>query len=453
MLEAILRDLLELTQIFRPLMTVPSFVNMLAVMTGWVLTQGRHAVTESLVATGLSGLRHHEAYHRFFSRSRWCADAMGKALFMRVVSTLPKNAPVPIALDDTVAKKKGPKVYGIGTHIDPVHSTRKHRIFCFGHCWVVLAVLVRVPFSTRHWALPVLFRLYRTKKDCKAKRHPYCSKTELAHEMLKIVAGWAGTRRIEVAADSAYCNGTVFGGLPPSFVLFGRMRPDAVLTALPPTKKRTGRRGRPPRRGPRMPSPLKVANNPHWKWEEATMELYGQQRRVAFKTFCAQWYRPFGTQLLRIVVVRCTTGSVPIQVFFSTDPTLSAMEVLQGYARRWNLECTFRDLKQFLGFEDSSARSEKAVKRTAPFVGFVFSILVLWFAQRACTVALVPVRPWYAHKRNLSFEDILRTARSALVPFTDILVARSIAGRLRKMPQPCEDKNGTTGDFSPRKAA
>lgn len=429
MLEGILRDLLELTQIFRPLMTVPSFVNMLAVMTGWVLTEGRHAVTESLVATGLSGVRHHEAYHRFFSRSRWCADTLGKTVFTRITAWVPKKMPIALAIDDTVARKKGPKVYGIGTHIDPVRSTRKHRIFCFGHCWVVLAVLVPVPFSSRFWALPVLFRLYRTKKDCKAKRHPYRSKTRLAHEMLVIVAGWVGPRKVTVSTDSAYCNGTVFGGLPSTFVLFGRMRPDAVLTAPPPAQ-RTGRAGRPPRRGPRMPTPQQVALDHRRKWEEATLELYGQRRRVAFKTFCAQWYRPFGSQLLRIVVVRCTSGKVPFQVFFCTDPHMSALEVLQGYARRWNLECTFRDLKQFLGFEDSSATSEKAVKRTAPFVGLVFSLLVIWFAESASALAQVPLRPWYARKKNLSFEDILRTARFALTPFTDILVARCVSGKL-----------------------
>lgn len=39
------------------------------------------------------------------------------------------------------------------------------KAFCFGHCWVVLAVVVRIPLSKRTWALPLLFRLYRTKKE------------------------------------------------------------------------------------------------------------------------------------------------------------------------------------------------------------------------------------------------------------------------------------------------
>jgi len=50
-------------------------------------------------------------------------------------------------------------VFGIGSHLDAVRSTKRQKIFSFGHRWVVLAVLVSVPFSPRSWALPVLFRL------------------------------------------------------------------------------------------------------------------------------------------------------------------------------------------------------------------------------------------------------------------------------------------------------
>jgi hypothetical protein len=108
-----------------------------------------------------------------------------------------------------------------------VRSTRRQRIFCFGHCWVVLAILLPVPFSRRAWALPLLFRLYRNKKECVAKKELYRKKTELAREMIDLFAGWIGPRRLEVAADSAYCNDTVTRGLPDSIVLVGSMRPDA----------------------------------------------------------------------------------------------------------------------------------------------------------------------------------------------------------------------------------
>jgi hypothetical protein len=62
------------------------------------------------------------------------------------------------------------------------------------------------------------------------------------------------------------------------------------------------------------------------------------------------------------VVVRVEEGSIKCRVFFSTDPSLSVQEILEGYARRWAIEVCFRDLKQLLGFADSSAR-KRAVRK------------------------------------------------------------------------------------------
>jgi hypothetical protein len=97
---------------------------------------------------------------------------MGERLFQRLLPFLGAG-PVQIAIDDTLAPKKGAHVFGIGSHVDPVRSTKKHRAFCFAHCWVVLSVLIRVPFSRRTWALPVLFRLYRNLKDCQTQVSPF----------------------------------------------------------------------------------------------------------------------------------------------------------------------------------------------------------------------------------------------------------------------------------------
>ena len=60
-----------------------------------------------------------------------------------------------------------------------------------------------------------------------------------------------------------------------------------------------------------------------------------------------------------------------------------------------------------------------------PFVGYCYTLVVLWFVQFAypSNAAVIPVRPWYLHKRGVSFADILRTAQRVLAPF-DILDPR-----------------------------
>lgn len=408
----LLASLLDVLQAFRIALTKPSFVNMIVVVLGWLQTQGTHAVTEALVLTGIAGQRHHEAFHRFFSRAQWEPDEMGLWLFRRLEPYL-GNGAVRVAIDDTLAPKKGPRVFGIATHVDAVRSTRKHRVFCFGHCWVVLAVLMRVPFSKRTWGLPVLFRLYRSKKE--TPKADYAKKTELACELLRVFVGWVGDRPVELTIDMGYCNNTVAHDLPSSVVLFGAMRTDAALTALPGPRP-AGARGRPKLRGAKLPKPQEVANDASIPWSTAEAFLYGKKRRVRFKTFCAQWYRACGVRLLRVVVVLTEHGQVPIRVFCCTDPNLDVVHILETYAGRWGIEVFFREAKQLLGLADSAARREHAVRRVAPLVGMLYSVLVVWFLEHHghTFTASVPLRPWYRHKSGLSFADILRQARGAI---------------------------------------
>ena len=389
-----------------------SFVNFVIIAVGWIQTYGTHAVTEALVVTGVAGKRHHEAFHRFFSRGTWNPDRLGYWLFCRLERWMGPGA-VRICIDDTLAPKKGAEVFGIGTHIDAVRSSRRQKVFSFGHCWVVLAVVVRVPFSKRAWALPMLLRLYRNKKACPTPE--YAKKTQMARQMIEVFASWTD-RRIELTADCAYCNDTVTRGLPDRIVLFGAMRPDAVLTALPDESQPGPEGGRPKKRGKVLPKPECIARDGRRPWRTCKVFLYGRERVVSYKTICGQWYRACGPRLLRIVIVETDAGTIAWRVFFCTDASLSVPEILAGYGSRWSIECFFRDGKQLLGFADSCAHKKQAVLRVAPFVALLYSALVLWFMEGASLspLATPPVRPWYLHKRGLSFHDILRAARRAL---------------------------------------
>jgi len=73
MVHEALSTLLAWVGVFQPALTRPGFDNMIVVFAGWVLTAGPHAVTQALVTTRVAGRRHHEAFHRFFSRGTWGA--------------------------------------------------------------------------------------------------------------------------------------------------------------------------------------------------------------------------------------------------------------------------------------------------------------------------------------------------------------------------------------------
>lgn len=440
MAHKLLRTFLGWLEVLSPAFTKPGFANALIIMAGWIQTCGPHAVTQALVETEVAGRRHHEAFHRFFSRGTWKPDRLGELLFEKIVDHLiGHGVTIDLVLDDTLVTKKGAKIFGLGNHVDAVKSSKSTQIFSFGHVWVVLSVVVHLPFSRRPWALPILFRLYRSKKEHAKKRGGrYFKKTELGRQMLDVVRSWASEANFRVAADNAYSNDTVLHGLPENIHFVGAMRPDAVLTALPTDeeRKKTGRRRK---RGQVLPKPLGLSKSANQRWKKVSVFIYGQQQTVECKTIDAQWYRAAGTRLLRIVVVRVSRGRIPIRVFFTTDLSMTVTDILEIYAGRWATEVCFRDLKQLLGFGDSQARRKTAVERTAPFVGYTYTLLVLWFATNqtsSSTLATPPLRPWYRHKRGYCFADVLRTAQRVLARYDVLDLVHDYADLRQPVGQP-----------------
>lgn len=404
------RTLWRVLEVVRPAFTPASFALFVTLFQGWVLTSGRHALTDCLLAAGVAGRRDHTAFYRFFSRGTWSVDEVGRLILNAVLQRLAPDARVDLVVDDTLAHHKGPHIFGLGCHLDAVRSTRLTKVFTFGHVWVVLALVVPLPFLRRGVALPILFRLYRSEKHCADTGIVFRKKTELAREMLDVVLGWLtpaegeATRSILLAIDSGYANATVLRDLPRAVAVIGAMRPDAALAISA--------------RGVATCSPKTLAADNAVPWEQVTATLYGRAQTVMYKTLRAPWARVCGDLSLRIVVVRCTTGELPLRVFFGTESACEVRTLLETYAFvRWPIEVTFRDLKQLLGLAGAAVRREASVLRVAPFVGMVYSLLALWHLESpVAALALQRTdRPWYQTKETVSFGDILQTARKCLL--------------------------------------
>jgi hypothetical protein len=123
-------------------MTVPSFQNFLTIATGWTFAN-RRTVTGMLLAADVAGKQHHAAFHRFFAEARWSLDDLGLAVF-RLFERFCGDG-VFVIIDDTLVHKRGLKMFGTGMHHDPLVSSRKHVVVNWGHCWVVLGVMIRCP--------------------------------------------------------------------------------------------------------------------------------------------------------------------------------------------------------------------------------------------------------------------------------------------------------------------
>jgi hypothetical protein len=115
------RTLLQASNLIAPVFTKPGFGNALVVLVGWVLTRGRHAVTQALVATGVAARRHHAAFHSFFSRGTWSPDELGLVLRGKIVELLRERRPHRrVHARRQAVPQEGPAIFGLGTHLDAV---------------------------------------------------------------------------------------------------------------------------------------------------------------------------------------------------------------------------------------------------------------------------------------------------------------------------------------------
>ena len=396
---------LELVQQLAFVMTAPTYGTFATVLTGWVFAR-RHTVTGMILAADAVGTKHHSAFHRLFAKAEWCLDELGLAVFTLIEPWL-REGTIMLALDDTLARKRGLKVFGVGMHHDPLISTRKVARVNWGHSWVVLSVIVCFPFCTdRYFALPILFRLYINKQTVAKKGGWYRTRPELAVDMLYVLCRAYENRRFHVVADSTYGGQSVLGDLPENCDLTSRLNLDARLYEAPPPRK-PGTNGRPRKRGVQVPSPRKMLTG---RARRLTLNIYGRRDKVRFADCLARAYavphRP-----LRIVAVEPLTGGRRVQAFYSTRHDASAEQVLVWYAMRWSIEVAFQSSKTHLGFEEPQGWTRRAVERTAPTAMLLYTLIVLWFARCGHRHYHPPDRPWYRTKRHASFADMLMTLK------------------------------------------
>ena len=108
-IESIL-TLWRVLEVVRPAFTPASFALLALLFQGWVLTGGRHAITECLLAAGVAGRRDHTAFYRFFSRGTWKPDAVGRLILNALLKRVALNAQIDLVIDDTLAQDKGPHI-------------------------------------------------------------------------------------------------------------------------------------------------------------------------------------------------------------------------------------------------------------------------------------------------------------------------------------------------------
>ncbi len=199
--------------------------------------------------------------------------------------------------------------------------------------------------------------------------------------------------------------------------LITRLRLDAALYK-PAPPRRPGQIGRPRLKGRRLPNLSVVAEDPRTEWTPILVaNWYGRRKRtVEVVSATAVWHSTgLPAVPLRWVLIRDPQEEFATQALLCTDLHADPGRIISWFVRRWQMEATFQEVRQRLGFETQRHWSEMAIQRTAPALLALFSVVTLFAHQHMAEGGAGVVRrtAWY-DKSYPTFSDALALVRKEL---------------------------------------
>lgn len=401
----------------------PSVFNkFLLLMMGAILTSGRRTVSHILLTVQPFVTGHPSSYHRVLSHRVWSMWSLARPIIAAILDTFCPVGVVCLAGDETVTEHPGKKVYGKDKHRDAKRSTKSFMDYLWGHGHrpqvgqVALAILVKLPGTTRPWALPVLIALYHSREENKRLKRRHKTPCDLMRQLLCVLQRWFPTRKFVFSGDGGYASHefTKFAKRHASrLTLISRFHGDAALY-VPPPRRTAKTKGRPRVIGLKLPTPQEVVATTK-KRKRLTVAWYGgQSRRVEVVTGTGGWYRSgAGVVEVRWVFVHDLSGTHRDEYFYTTDVKLSAAQVIEYFTGRWSIEVTFQEVRAHLGVETTRGRICKTVLRAEPLLFGLYSIVVLWWSALS-ERERQEVRPTWVGKETLTFSDVFTAVRRDL---------------------------------------
>lgn len=412
--QKILRCVGNVVGAFRSAFTRPTWERFVLLLFAAIMTTTGPTILGLLRTVDALTFGHASSFHRVLSRRRWSMWRLARAWAGYLVQRWLPTGAIPLAGDDTVFEHRGKKVYGKARHRDPVRSSHTFTAYRYGHKWVVLAVLVRFPWSHRPWALPVLVVLYRSKQDNQKQGRRHKTQPELMRQMLAVLLRWFPERRFVYVGDGGYGTHALTRFAQQQhqrLSLVSRFYPDANLYAPPPERSSQKKAGRPRVRGAKQPSPETVVQRTK-RLQRLNVAWYGGGRRdIAIVSASGHWYKAGqGLTPVRWVYVKDRTGTHRDEYFYSSDLALSPQQIVETYTGRWNIETTFQEIRSGLKADKTRGWRAKTVLRAGPCLIGLYGVVAALYAE-------LPMKWQYqrpgkrAGKKHLAFAQVLACVR------------------------------------------
>lgn len=357
---------------------------------------GRRTISRAILALG-RGQVDWSADYRLFSRQQWKPAALFAPVIDSYLERYPTAGPIGVALDDTAVARAGKHVPHSSWHRDPM-SPPFHLNLLHGIRFVQISLIFphhrEGPYGAR--ALPIRFAesVPVKKPGTKASDHERAAYRHARRQKNLVLDACAQLREVRAeldhhgaahrpliaGVDGSYCNRRMFDNLPERTELIARTRKDAKLCfPAPPGGRRFY--------GEQKFTPEQVRQDDAIAYHTVTVCIGGTRRELRYKEVNhVLWQGGARRRLLRLLVLAPTPYKLSPNsrthyrqpaYLLCTELDMPAVELIQIYVDRWQIEVNHREEKDILGVGHAQVWSENSVGRHPSFRVACYSMLLL----------------------------------------------------------------------------
>ena len=360
---------------------------------------GRHTLT-GVKATSGGAFSDWSSDYRLYSQERFAPEAVFGVVRRQIDQRLDAKHPFVVAMDDSLLRKTGRKIHGVGYRRDPLSPPFQANLVP-GQRVLQLSAALTGPTPAAMRMIPIDFAHIPTpsrpsRKAAAAQWTAYRKALErsrinrhglewITRLRQNLDEDGAAQRPLWVVVDGRFTNRNVMRSLPARTLFIGRIRGDAVLYHLP--KPVSEGRGRKRIYGPEAPTPEQLRQSEASAWQSVPGWACGRTHCFRIKQLRPLRWRPTSDQVDVQIVVIAPLGyrlSKQSRVLYRqpaylvcTDPDLPLPQLLQAYLWRWDIEVNFRDEKTLLGVGQAQVRVPASTESVPALSVAAYSLLLL----------------------------------------------------------------------------
>jgi len=280
--------------------------------------------------------KQYHTIHKLFSRVRFDYVSIQIEIIVAIVLFF-KIGKITISIDDSIVYRSRKKKVPLGyKQYDHANKTNRSS-YVFGQRWLAFGLIIER--EKTKITIPLFIYLVKPKKNL-------ISVTIAIQKKIRTIINKKRLNiKVEILTDSWFARGRLIlrSVHNYNFSVITMVRKDAAIYKIPPKPKKR-KAGRPKIYGDKIKPTLEELD------QEVTLDIYSTEVKIKYKEAVAK-ARFLNGKIIKAVWLTFD-DSQSVRLIISTDIKLSAKEIIRRYAKRWDIEPMFNELKNRFKFKE-----------------------------------------------------------------------------------------------------